>query len=80
LLASVGVIEFQIIEEYASLDLTRVKYNIYRHSRDEEEMATLRIRFKILNKFSKYTVDMNMQMEFRIHTYPSTYYFFLKGV
>jgi hypothetical protein len=41
LLASVGIIEFQITEGYASLDLTRVKYDIYRHSMGEKEMAKL---------------------------------------
>jgi hypothetical protein len=37
LLASVVIIEFQTTEAYSSLDLTKVKYNIYRQSREENE-------------------------------------------
>jgi hypothetical protein len=45
-LASVVVIEFQTTEAYSSLDLTKVKYNIYiyiyRHSREENEKVKVR--------------------------------------
>jgi hypothetical protein len=34
LLASVEVMEFQTTEAYSNLDLTKVKYNTYRHSRE----------------------------------------------
>lgn len=44
LLASVYVIEFQIIEGYSSLSVTKVKYTIYRLSKDGNEKATLRTR------------------------------------
>jgi hypothetical protein len=37
LLASVVVIELQIIEAYSSFDPTKVKYNIYRQSREEND-------------------------------------------
>jgi hypothetical protein len=33
----VVVIEFQTTETYSSFDLTKVKYNIYRQSREENE-------------------------------------------
>jgi hypothetical protein len=47
-LASVDVIEFQTTEAYATLDLTRVKYNRYMHLRDEKENVMLRTRPKNL--------------------------------
>jgi hypothetical protein len=34
LLASVDVTEFQTTEAYSSLDLTKVRYSVYKHSRD----------------------------------------------
>jgi hypothetical protein len=42
LLASVVVIEFQTTEAHSSLDLTKVKYNIYRQSREENEKVNVR--------------------------------------
>jgi hypothetical protein len=36
-LASVVTIEFLTAEVYSSFDLTKVKYNIYRQSREENE-------------------------------------------
>jgi hypothetical protein len=42
-MASVGVIAFQTTEAYASLDLTRVICNVYRHLREE------RIRNKLMH-------------------------------
>jgi hypothetical protein len=50
LLTSVKAIESQTTEVYSSLDLTRVKCNIYRHSRDEKEEVTLQTRKKQHNK------------------------------
>jgi hypothetical protein len=41
-LASVVVIEFQTTEAYSSFDLTKVKYNIYRQSREENEKVKVR--------------------------------------
>jgi hypothetical protein len=35
LLASVDVTEFQATEAYSSLDLTKVRYSVYKHSREE---------------------------------------------
>jgi hypothetical protein len=35
ILASVDVMEFQTTEAYSNLDLTKVKYSIYKHSREE---------------------------------------------
>jgi hypothetical protein len=35
LLASVDVTEFQTTEAYSNLDLTNVKYSIYKHSTEE---------------------------------------------
>jgi hypothetical protein len=35
LLASVEVMEFQIIETYYNFDLTKVRYSTYKHSREE---------------------------------------------
>jgi hypothetical protein len=42
LLASVVVIEFRTTEAYSSFDLTKVKYNIYRQSREENEKVKVR--------------------------------------
>jgi hypothetical protein len=36
LLASVDVIEFHATEAYSNLGLTKVKYKIYKHSREEK--------------------------------------------
>jgi hypothetical protein len=41
LLASIDVIEFQTTEACSSLDVTRVKYNMYIYSMDEEMKVTL---------------------------------------
>jgi hypothetical protein len=35
LLASVEEMEFQTTEAYSNLDLTKVKYSTYKHSREE---------------------------------------------
>jgi hypothetical protein len=43
LLASIEAIDFQTAEEYSGVDLTGLKYYIYRYSKDEKECVTLRI-------------------------------------
>jgi hypothetical protein len=35
LLATVNMIEFHTTEAYSNLDLTKLEYNIYKHSREE---------------------------------------------
>jgi hypothetical protein len=44
LLASVDVIEFQTAEAYSSFDLSNVKYNRHKQSRDENLKLMERIR------------------------------------
>jgi hypothetical protein len=44
LLASVDVMEFQIIEAYSNFDLTNVKYSTYKQSREEDLKVRERIR------------------------------------
>jgi hypothetical protein len=43
-LASVDVIEFQTTEAYSNLNLTNVKYSIYKQSREENLKVMERIR------------------------------------
>jgi hypothetical protein len=43
LLASVDVIEFQTAEAYSNLDLTNVRFSVYKHSREEKQKVMERI-------------------------------------
>jgi hypothetical protein len=64
---------FQTTEAYSSSDQTKLKYNIYRHSRGEEERVTLRTRFNNLLRWEKYIVGMIMEMKFRINKYSQVF-------
>jgi hypothetical protein len=55
LLALVDVIEFQIIEAYSNLDLTKVKYSSYKQSKEDDLKVMERIRS------NSYTHSENMK-------------------
>jgi hypothetical protein len=68
-LASVYVIEFQTTQEYSSLDLTNVEYNVSAHSSYEKVKVMLRTRLNnlILVQWENiYVVNVVMEMKFRI--------------
>jgi hypothetical protein len=66
LLAIADIREFETTEVYSSLDITRVKYNMYIHPRDEQEKVTYTQQ---LNTLRKYTFDMMVKIKFRIQKY-----------
>jgi hypothetical protein len=61
LLASVVVMEFQTTETYSSLDLIKVKYNVYRQSSEENEKVKVQTSPNIL-----YTVKKCSQHDYGI--------------
>jgi hypothetical protein len=63
LLASVVVIEFQTTEAYASFDLSKVQYSIYREPREEKGKVIVRDTSKINNYDDNDDVDNNNDNE-----------------